>query len=436
MNSKKSTNSRITVDTPMSASMRGVIQLMTLLASSILCLQSLANSTHLVGFASNDLNPSQNSLSAGDTYMGGYGLWTTRGAANKVHDSLEANALCITTLVQSPSDGFCLLIVDSLGVPGPIIDAIKQQVSAQTGLTNQQLFIGATHTHAAPDLLRLWGGSPKAYKQQLIAQSARTLITAFKKRQPARLYYAKDKAQAFNRRGWGYTDDDLVILEAISQTNEVLGVFINFAAHPVISTSQNLALSGDYVHYLRRFMRSNHSPAVVFAVGAIGDTNPMQKRDSDMWASTQRYGEKLAKTALRSLKDKHSISAGVQVQRYHFTTLIDNNTLAIAQWLGIINDYSEGPPWRVQVSSKLGRITLGNEFEALSLPGEATTRLGLRLKKELQAPAKVILGLTGGSLGYFIPQDEWQTGRNDNYEESVSLGKQVAGQITELITQQ
>ncbi|MCY1012833.1 hypothetical protein OV079_46320 [Nannocystis pusilla] len=41
----------------------------------------------------------------------------------------------------------------------------------------------------------------------------------------------------------------------------------------------------------------------------------------------------------------------------------------------------------------------------------------------MKAPHKMILGNTGDALGYFIPSDEWQTGKNDNYEETVSLGK-------------
>jgi hypothetical protein len=41
----------------------------------------------------------------------------------------------------------------------------------------------------------------------------------------------------------------------------------------------------------------------------------------------------------------------------------------------------------------------------------------------MQAPHKLVLGNTGDALGYFIPGDEWQTGKNNNYEESVSMGK-------------
>jgi hypothetical protein len=61
--------------------------------------------------------------------------------------------------------------------------------------------------------------------------------------------------------------------------------------------------------------------------------------------------------------------------------------------------------------------------QGVAFPGEPLTRLGLGVKEPMKAPHKLILGNTGDALGYFIPGDEWQTGKNDNYEETVSLGK-------------
>ena len=43
----------------------------------------------------------------------------------------------------------------------------------------------------------------------------------------------------------------------------------------------------------------------------------------------------------------------------------------------------------------------------------------------MTAPHRMVLGLTGDALGYFIPSDEWMTGKNDDYEESISLGMTV-----------
>ena len=45
----------------------------------------------------------------------------------------------------------------------------------------------------------------------------------------------------------------------------------------------------------------------------------------------------------------------------------------------------------------------------------------------MTAPHRMVLGLTGDALGYFIPSDEWMTGLNDDGEESISLGMTVWG---------
>ena len=61
----------------------------------------------------------------------------------------------------------------------------------------------------------------------------------------------------------------------------------------------------------------------------------------------------------------------------------------------------------------------------MAWPGESLTRNGLPVKDAMDTPFKLWLGLTTDSLGYFVPSEEWKTGRNGDYEESVSMGKDV-----------
>ena len=64
-------------------------------------------------------------------------------------------------------------------------------------------------------------------------------------------------------------------------------------------------------------------------------------------------------------------------------------------------------------------------LQLAAFPGESLTRNGLEVKQAMTAPHRMVLGLTGDALGYFIPSDEWMTGKNDDYEESISLGMTV-----------
>ncbi|MGE5576406.1 MAG: hypothetical protein ACM3TT_04305 [Syntrophothermus sp.] len=58
------------------------------------------------------------------------------------------------------------------------------------------------------------------------------------------------------------------------------------------------------------------------------------------------------------------------------------------------------------------------------------TRLGQRIDKAMPGRIHPFFDLTQDALGYIVPGDEWEIGRNQNKEEKVSLGK-GAGQAIE-----
>ena len=76
-----------------------------------------------------------------------------------------------------------------------------------------------------------------------------------------------------------------------------------------------------------------------------------------------------------------------------------------------------------KVTTQSTYFRLGSQLQGVAFPGESLTRNGLAIKEAMLAPHKLLLGNTGDALGYFIPGDEWQTGKNNNYEETVSMGK-------------
>jgi hypothetical protein len=61
------------------------------------------------------------------------------------------------------------------------------------------------------------------------------------------------------------------------------------------------------------------------------------------------------------------------------------------------------------------------------------TRLALPLRASMGSRHRMFFGLTHDTLGYFLPEDEWMTGRNNNYEESVSLGKHAGAILADAL---
>jgi hypothetical protein len=392
---------------------------------------------HRVGLGVRDVTPTQASLDAGRTYMGGYGTWKRRGPASGINDPLSARAFCIAAAGDLPGDDaetLCVVILDSLGLPGAVTARIAATAAAQAPIQPERILVGATHTHAAPDLLGLWGGAPDAYTEQLVRESAGAVVDALGAMQPAELHYALGVGPAHNRRGWGYTDDELVVLQMRSPDGRIIGSLINFAAHPTVSVSANPDLSSDFVHYLRAAFEEHTQAPVVYVNGAIGDVTPGRRGD-DYWAEAEAYGALLAEAAVQALPSAAPVGPGLVLVSQPLILDIDNVVFRLAQWLGVLDDHGvSGPFWRRRVETTVSYLRLGDQVQGVAVPGEAVTRLGLATKAQLAAPAKLFLGQTGGSLGYLIPEDEWRSGRNADYEESVSLGRQAGAAVLAAVT--
>lgn len=375
-----------------------------------------------VGTAIGGITPTSQELRSEAYFMGGYGFCKDRGPAEKVHDQLTVRTICIE--VDSP---LCLVVIDSLGVPGPLADQIRQAAALKSGVPANNIIVSATHTHAAPDLLGLWGGSPASYRARLIDEIAATVSSAFRGRVSANLSFAVGKGHAHNRRGWGFTDDELGLLLIQDPATSInIGAVVFFAAHPVVTPMANKELSSDFVHYLREDLSRELNAPVLYFNGAIGDVNPHAERSDAFWLSTEQYGSELAMSAAALMEELTPLEPSLTMHHEKVRFPVENTTLNIAGLLGLVEGNTEGPPWNRSVESDLYLIQIGSQLNMLTLPGEATTRLGLEIKKRLPDGYSVIVGQANDSLGYLIPVDEWQTGRNGDYEESVSLGKSAA----------
>lgn len=385
--------------------------------------------THQVGFAVLDITPSQELINNGNIYMGGYGLWKLRGAAESIHDPLKASAAC----VSDSSNDMCIVVLDSLGLPSTLVKRISEKISKITKIPTDNLFIGATHTHAAPDLIGLWGAAPSQYIEELVLQTTRAVSEAYLNRHPANLFYSTSTIKNFNQRGWEITDDTLTVIEALSENGTRLGSIINFAAQPILTGSKNQSISSDYVHYLRITASELTEAPVVYINGTLGDVNPLPGFPENEWQSAQDYGESIAYEAYNSLVSRKSIGTGIHIRHKDFTTAVENTRFILAHFLGLTQEDISGPLWNVTAHARLSIIQLGDQVEAIALPGAAITRLGLAIKSNSPAPVQLMMGLSGGALGYFIPEDEWASGRNENYEESASLGPHIGQDIHNML---
>lgn len=391
--------------------------------------------TFLIGVDVTDVSPDKAQLDGNDLYMGAYGAPYTRGPAQGVHDPIYARSFAY----EAAGTGVIVSIVDLPGMGNQNTRLLRQKVAALTGLEEGQVLVGTTHTHSGPDLMGLWGGVGQGYRDQLIERTATSMAAAWEKRVPAELRVATGKAPNNNRRGWGFTDDDMIVLDAFDLEGGRLGTLVNFAAHPVILGEDNKLISCDYTGYtVKKLEAELGAPAAIFN-GALGDATPKVPEGmyADDFERAQAYGELLAGVASELTASTEPVEPLVVWKHREWEQAVSNQLFQLASLLGILQYDFEMQGLDQKVTTQSSYVRLGTQVQMVAFPGEALTRCGLAIKDTMKAPHRMILGNTGDALGYFIPADEWQTGKNNNYEESVSLGKTAGdaarGEIVQMI---
>jgi hypothetical protein len=244
-----------------------------------------------------------------------------------------------------------------------------------------------------------------------------------------------------------------------ADAGETVATLVNFAAHPTTIGSGNSLVASDYVGPLERAIEAAHGGTALYLMGAMGDASASGPGGETDYAEARNYGEALAARADDALAAATPVSPGLGVRTANARLPIDNCLFKAGFESGLLRPYYDGestvdaaasPAQRLAegVAGPLGdavgtarepvpdvgalairspvvRVTFGagsDRVELVTVPGEALTSLGLELRGLLGGGEQVVAGLTQNTLGYLIPQREF----DDGYEETVSLGPDTA----------
>ena len=408
-----------------------------------------------VGFAAVETTPTHTNgytRALSGVSLGGYGsscplFGLGRRAPTGIHDPVYARALAL----ESGGTGVVLVMLDAIGAGNRTTAAIQQQASQALGLPAEHIFVGESHSHAAPDLVGLWSQfnavhDPDftAYRDFVIAKAVTAVQTAWQQRQAADLFVATGSLdRAVNRRGWGFTDPALVVLYADTASSPPtrIATLVSWAAHPTVLPAGNRQLSRDFPGYAVDALEATlGAGTVVYWNGAFGDASPaVPARD---FASAQELGTAVATATLAATPTL--VGPGMHVAWQSLVACVTNPSFVTALLLGCM-DYTlvEAPAGCVSqqaVGSAVAYIRLGTEVQIALTPGEALTRLAIGDAtvtgvKDAMASTTHHLWLNPSPdfLGYFIPCDEYNhpPPGDDTYEEGVSLGTCADAWITQ-----
>ncbi len=398
--------------------------------------------------------------------------------AKGIHDDLWAR----TMVVDDGKTRIALVVLDAIGLMADNIIDIRQMIPAESKIN--YTIVASTHDHEAPDLMGLWGtsafsnGVNKEYMKYVKIKAVKSVITAARNLKPARLEISEDLTSAIplvkDTRMPEVFDSGLRLIKAIDKENgKTLGSLIAWADHAETLWSDNLLITSDFCHYLRKGVEkgvykgdSLVKPGIggisVYVNGAVGGlmtTHPsLAVKDpvsgieykEPSFKKAEAQGNALSLAVLNAMDKPSEIidSASISLVVKTIIFPIDNTLFKLAAVLGILDRSTVG--W-MKMRSEISACKIG-PLSFVTIPGEPYPELingGIEAPEgndfkiqPLELPVvrdmmpgkyKFVFGLANDEVGYIIPKSQWDAkspytyGRKDSpYGEENSLGPETA----------
>ena len=219
-------------------------------------------------------------------------------------------------VVEKGETRVAIVSIDNLGFPAVLGDRARELVK---GIPAENILIGATHTHSAPDAYGFAdekgnSGADLKYLDWCVEQIAEAVNEAVTKLQPAVLKIAVGKAKgkiAYNYYAEQLYDPRCGVIQAIATTGEnkdkPIATLVNYAIHPEVIGSEQGILSPDLCGPLYRRSESKIGGMAIYMNSAQGgmvtaDNRRPHGREARTWEECIRIGELLADEALQIIK--------------------------------------------------------------------------------------------------------------------------------------
>lgn len=418
------------------------------------------------GFGRRQILPDENSPEP--LYMGGY---NTATEAEGVLDYCEARAVWLDT----GDRGILIIGIDCVGLSSGSVAKIRASLADLPNCAGVHVY--ATHTHAGPDTLGLWGplgvdGKNSQYMDALFRAAEEAGREAAANRKAGSLYFGQVATEDMFRdsRLPTITDETLYHLRfEASDGSAGLRMFF-YGAHAEALRGANKLLSRDFPGLLCDQVTEATGDDTMFCPGAIGglvmtkDFYPDTAEGENALKNLEVTAAKLTDYALSiTPEQERPVSPELQISRTVFTVPLDNPAFLLYRFLGILDNKAVKAESATGygVESELSVVMLGDIALTL-LPCEIFPELvkGLlygdanpfaKNPKQLSVIARehgitqmLIVGLANDELGYVVPPSDFLLNKEapylnrtmdykgeDHYEETNSVGPECAAKIAE-----
>ena len=338
---------------------------------------------------------------------------------------------------------FAIVNVDNLGWTSILGNKSRALIK---GIPPENVLIGATHTHSAPDAYGFPDMTGKSnadlkYLDWCVQQIADAVNEATSKLQPASIKVAMDEAKgkiAYNYYAPALYDPRCGIIQAIAttgpQSGKPIATLVNYAVHPEVLGSERGILSPDMIGPLYQRIESTIGGVALFMNGAQGgmvtaDTRleygkeGQNQKEANTWEECIRIGELLADEAMRIVAkapvlDKPILYCASREIEFPIDSELMRYILTHSplKYEGKRENF---------ISTRLNLLNIG-PAQILTVPGEALPNVGYYVKRNMATKMPFLFGLTNDAFGYMLAKVDYNSFKRYEYVTRTSLGEMTA----------
>ena len=334
-------------------------------------------------------------------------------------------------VLQEGGTSVAIVSADFLGFPSTLGNRVRAAVKE---IPAQNILIGATHTHSAPDCYGFPDGAggtawDEKYVEMVCARMAEAIHEAATNLQPVRLKIATGEAKgkiAYNYYAEQLYDPRCNVIQALDASGKPIITLVNYAIHPEVLGSDAGICSPDLVGPLYDRLAEKGGGTGIFMNSAQGgmvtaDNRRPGGKEARNWEECQRIGRLLADEALRIISN-----APEQVSPQLYCVARPLSLPVDSPLMRTLLKTLPGSPGgdATSVTTQLNLINLG-DAQILTIPGEALPNIGYYLKRKMRGEHNLLFGLTNDAFGYILTKEDYGSFKRYDYVSRTSLGERT-----------
>lgn len=364
------------------------------------------------------------------------------GTPNPVKEN-KGDLFVRAMVIEKGETIFAIVSVDFLGWTSILGNRSRALIK---GIPPENILIGATHTHSAPDPYGFPDMNGKTfadikYLDGCVQQIADAVNEAIANKQSASLKIAMDEAIgkiAYNYYAPALYDPRCGVIQALATSGPRMGqpivTLVNYAVHPEVLGNKQGILSPDLCGPLYSKIEKETGGMALFMNGAIGgmvtaDTRleygkeGQGQKEDNSWEECIRIGELLASESLRIIQKAPVLdNPAVFITSRPLTFPVESDIMRFIIQKSLIKyeSFSDN-----KVTTQLNLINIG-PAQILTVPGEAMPNVGYYVKRNMNTTMPFLFGLTNDAFGYMLAKVDYQSFKRYEYVTRTSLGEMTA----------